>query len=58
MFIKLTHVSGIKMFVNSENIVQFFSVGDGATTLLTIGGDDHVVETPEQICEILGVYFE
>lgn len=58
MFIKLTHVSGIKMIVNSDNIVQFFSTEESATTLLTVDGGGDVVETPEQICEMLGVDFE
>lgn len=54
MFIKLTHVSDVVMYVNSEHIVQFFNSG-GATTLLTLNGTDHVKEAPEQICEMLGV---
>lgn len=54
MIIKLTHVSDLVMYVNSEHIVQFFNVGYGATTLVTTNGKDNVKETPEQICEMLG----
>ena len=55
MIIKLTHVSGITMYVNSNNIVQFFVNLDNVTTLMMVGGQDDVKETPEQICEMLGV---
>lgn len=53
MIIRLTHVSDILMYVNSDNIVQFFDSG-GATTLMMVGCQDHVKETPEEIYEMLG----
>lgn len=54
MIIKLTHVSGVAMYVNSDNIIQFFNNTDNVTTLMMVGGQDYVKETPEQICEMLG----
>lgn len=54
MIIKLTHVSGVVMYVNSDNIIQFFNNTDNVTTLMMVGGQDDVKETPEQICEMLG----
>ena len=55
MIIKLTHVSGIAMYVNSDNIVQFFThSGLAHTTLIMVGCEDNVKESPEDICAMLG----